>query len=296
VGGVYRGNFSKVVLAICKETNEKYAVKVIDKKEVDETRLRMEVEILKKVKHPNIISLKEVYDEDPKKLYLVMELVTGGELFNKIVEIGSYSENIAKRLVKQMVSAVKHLHDQHIAHRDLKPNNLLLAAPGVDEIKIADFGLSKILSPDSMMQTACGTPIYVAPEVLKGEGYDKEVDIWSIGVVMYILLCGYPPFFDDGENMAALFEQIMAGDFEFADPYWTDISAEGMDTLRPSSMCTYLTVGCSCSQGSHRTLPAGGPGQAFHGRPGAPAPLASRRFCSRPQPPAVPGPVQKVCG
>jgi len=225
------GNFSKVVLAVCKKTGEKYAVKVIDKKEVDETRLRMEVEILKKVKHPNIISLKEVYEEDPKKLYLVMELVTGGELFNKIVEIGSYSENTAKRLVKQMMSAVKHLHDQSIAHRDLKPNNLLLEAPNVDVIKIADFGLSKILSPDSMMQTACGTPIYVAPEVLKGEGYDKEVDIWSIGVVMYILLCGYPPFFDDGENMAALFEQIMAGEFEFADPYWTDISAEAKDLI-----------------------------------------------------------------
>jgi len=251
------GTFSKVVLAICKKTNQEFAVKVIDKKEVDEPRLRMEVEILKKVKHPNIISLKEVYDDDPKKLYLVMELVTGGELFNKIVEIGSYSENIAKRLVKQMVSAVKHLHNQSIAHRDLKPNNLLLAAPGVDEVKIADFGLSKILSPDSMMQTACGTPIYVAPEVLKGEGYDKEVDIWSVGVVMYILLCGYPPFFDDGENMGALFEQIMAGDFEFADPYWTDISAEAKDLIRH--------------------LLAVDPKKTLHCGPGPGAPVAYRR-------------------
>jgi serine/threonine protein kinase len=133
------GTFSKVVLAICKKTNQEFAVKVIDKKEVDEPRLRMEVEILKKVKHPNIISLKEVYDDDPKKLYLVMELVTGGELFNKIVEIGSYSENIAKRLVKQMVSAVKHLHNQSIAHRDLKPNNLLVPPPPQTSVAAQDL-------------------------------------------------------------------------------------------------------------------------------------------------------------
>jgi len=175
--------------------------------------------------------LKEVYDSDPTKLYLVMELVTGGELFNKIVEIGSYSEKVAKGLVKQIVSAVKYLHDLNIAHRDIKPTNLLLASPESNEIKLADFGLSKILGPDSMMQTACGTPIFVAPEVLNGEGYDKSVDCWGIGIIMYILLCGYPPFFDDGENMAALFEQIMSGSFEFADPYWTDISSGAKDLI-----------------------------------------------------------------
>jgi len=226
------GNFSKVVLGVSKKNPEdKVAIKIIDKKEVDNSRLRTEIEILKKVNHPNIISLRDVYDADPTKLYLVMELVTGGELFHKIVEIGSYSEKVAKGLVKQIVGAVKHLHDLNIAHRDLKPTNLLLKSPDTNEIKLADFGLSKIVGPDSMMQTACGTPIYVAPEVLKGDGYDKEVDCWGIGVIMYILLCGYPPFFDDGENMGELFEQIMSGNFEFADPYWTDISGEAKDLI-----------------------------------------------------------------
>ncbi|KAL6047776.1 Calcium/calmodulin-dependent protein kinase IGa [Balamuthia mandrillaris] len=224
------GNFSEVVLGTEKKSGDKYAIKIIDKKEVDSSRLQTEMEILKKVSHPNIISLKEIYDTE-EKLYLVMELVTGGELFNQIVALGSYSEKIAKNLVKQIVEAVKYLHDQNIAHRDLKPTNLLLSSPGSHIIKIADFGLSKILGPDSMMQTACGTPIYVAPEVLAGEGYDKEVDCWGIGVIMYILLCGYPPFFDDGEDMAQLFEQIMSGNFEFPDPYWTDISGEAKDLI-----------------------------------------------------------------
>jgi len=112
---------------------------VIEKKEVDGGRLKTEVDVMKKVSHPNIIALKEVYDSDPTKLYLVMELVTGGELFNKIVEIGSYSEKVAKGLVKQIVSAVKYLHDLNIAHRDIKPTNLLLASPESNEIKLADF-------------------------------------------------------------------------------------------------------------------------------------------------------------
>jgi len=225
------GNFSKVFLGVHKKSGDKWAIKVIEKKLVETSRLSNEIAILKKVNHPNIIALNEVYETETK-LYLVMELVTGGELFNKIVEIGAYSEKIAKSIVKQILNGVKYLHDNNIAHRDLKPTNLLLKSPTTDEIKIADFGLSKILSPDSMMQTACGTPIYVAPEVLKGEGYDKEVDLWSVGVIMYILLCGFPPFFDDGENMGQLFEQIMAGDFEFPDPYWTDIAEPAKDLIK----------------------------------------------------------------
>jgi len=224
------GNFSKVHMGIEKKTGTKYAIKIIDKKLVETTRLENEIQILKKVDHKNIILLKEVF-ESSSKLYLVMELVTGGELFNKIVEIGAYSEQIAKDLVRQIIQGVKYLHSLNIAHRDLKPTNLLLKSNDTNEIKIADFGLSKILGPDSMMQTACGTPIYVAPEVLKGEGYDKEVDLWSVGVIMYILLCGFPPFFDDGENMGQLFEQIMAGDFDFPDPYWTDIDESAKNLI-----------------------------------------------------------------
>jgi len=224
------GNFSKVYLGVEKKTSEKFAIKMIDKKLVENTRLENEIQILKKVNHKNIISLKDIY-ETQSKLYLVMELVTGGELFNKIVEIGAYSESIAKDLVRQILHGVKYLHSLNIAHRDLKPTNLLLKSSESNEIKIADFGLSKILGPDSMMQTACGTPIYVAPEVLKGDGYDKEVDLWSVGVIMYILLCGFPPFFDDGENMGQLFEQIMAGDFDFPDPYWTDIDESAKNLI-----------------------------------------------------------------
>eukprot|EP00005_Dracoamoeba_jomungandri_P012224 CAMPEP_0174267920 /NCGR_PEP_ID=MMETSP0439-20130205/35429_1 /TAXON_ID=0 /ORGANISM="Stereomyxa ramosa, Strain Chinc5" /LENGTH=292 /DNA_ID=CAMNT_0015355737 /DNA_START=74 /DNA_END=952 /DNA_ORIENTATION=+ len=225
------GNFSKVYLGKHKATGTEYAIKVVDKKQVDSEKLVTEIEILKKVSHPNIIALFEVYDSDPEKLYMVLELVSGGELFNKIVEIGSYSENVAKSLVRQIVNAVKYLHDKNIAHRDIKPTNLLLSGSDSTEIKLADFGLSKILGPDSMMQTACGTPIFVAPEVLMGEGYDKAVDCWGIGIIMYILLCGYPPFFDDGENMSELFDQILTGSFEFADPYWTDISDEAKDLI-----------------------------------------------------------------
>merc|ERR1712232_571392 len=134
-----------------------------------------------------------------------------GELFDTITEIGAYSEKTAAELVLNIVSAVKYLHDRQIAHRDLKPTNLLLKNEhDLTNVKIADFGLSKIMGDNNMMQTACGTPIYVAPEVLSGEAYDKEVDMWSVGVITYILLCGFPPFFDDGSNMGELFEQILA--------------------------------------------------------------------------------------
>jgi serine/threonine protein kinase len=225
-----RGEFSVVFLGVHRKTGEKYAIKVIDKANVDVSRLESEVAILKKVQHPNIIALKEFFDT-PKKLYLVMELVTGGELFQKIVELGSYTEAVAAACVRNILSAVAYLHSQGIVHRDLKPTNLLLKSPSdITEVKLADFGLSKIITGEPL-NTTCGTPIYVAPEVLAGEGYDKAVDLWSVGVIMYILLCGFPPFFDDGKNMARLFEQIMAGQFDYPEPYWSGISDEAKDLI-----------------------------------------------------------------
>jgi len=194
-----RGAFSIVKLAVEKTTGIHYAVKMIKKDSVgqDFNRLQTEMEILKKVQHPNIIALKEIIDTK-NCLFIVTELVTGGELFDKIVELGSYSEKDAALLVSKIVSAIAYLHSLGIVHRDLKPENLLLKdETTVSEVKLADFGLSKIVSQQLIMQTACGTPGYVAPEILQARGYDKEVDMWSIGVITYILLCGFPPFYNE---------------------------------------------------------------------------------------------------
>jgi len=227
-----RGAFSVVKLGVNKKTKEKVAIKVIDRSNVGkdyEKNLLMEMEILQRVHHPNIIQLHEMIEED-NKIYFAMELVTGGELFDRIVEKGSYTEEDAKVLVRKIVSAIEYLHDMNIAHRDLKPENLLVKSIADDtEVKIADFGLSKIIDEQKMMQTACGTPGYVAPEVLNAEGYDKEVDMWSIGVITYILLCGFPPFY--AETVPEVFEQILKAEYDYPEEYWGEISAEGKDFI-----------------------------------------------------------------
>lgn len=219
-------------LGVNKKTKEKVAIKVIDRSNVGkdyEKNLLMEMEILQRVHHPNIIQLHEMIEED-NKIYFAMELVTGGELFDRIVEKGSYTEEDAKVLVRKIVSAIEYLHDMNIAHRDLKPENLLVKSIADDtEVKIADFGLSKIIDEQKMMQTACGTPGYVAPEVLNAEGYDKEVDMWSIGVITYILLCGFPPFY--AETVPEVFEQILKAEYDYPEEYWGEISAEGKDFI-----------------------------------------------------------------
>merc|ERR1712137_1088831 len=222
-----RGAFSVVKEVTSKRSGRRYAVKIIDKKNVgqDMQRLRVEIDILTRVKHPNIINLKEIMEDDDT-LYIITELVTGGELFDKIVDLGAYTESDAARLVAKMVSAIDYLHSMNIVHRDLKPENLLLKSEGdISEVKLADFGLSKIVSDGvqkQMMQTACGTPGYVAPEVLTADGYDKEVDLWSIGVITYILLCGFPPFYN--EHLPILFEAIMQADYDYPEDYWDEIS------------------------------------------------------------------------
>ncbi|KAK0153268.1 Calcium/calmodulin-dependent protein kinase type 1 [Merluccius polli] len=165
------------------------------------------------LKHANIVSLEDIF-ESKSHLYLVMQLVSGGELFDRIIEKGFYTEKDASKLIQQILDAVKYLHDMGIVHRDLKPENLLYYSMDEDsKIMISDFGLSKIEASGSVMSTACGTPGYVAPEVLAQKPYSKAVDCWSIG------------------NDAKLFEQILKAEYEFDSPYWDDISESAKDFI-----------------------------------------------------------------
>jgi calcium/calmodulin-dependent protein kinase I len=229
-----RGGFSVVKEAMDRGSGQKVAIKFIEKKFVDQEELKLlqrEIDIMKKVQHRNVLRLFEIYETD-QHLSLVMELVNGGELFYKIVDRGSYSEKDAVDIVRQLVEGVDYLHGMGIAHRDLKPENLLCSenSDGM-VIKIADFGLSKAFSGGSVLETSCGTPDYAAPEVLRMDGsYDKAVDLWSIGVITYVLLCGFPPFY--GKTQAQLFEKILNADYDFPDPEWTHISDEAKDFIR----------------------------------------------------------------
>lgn len=223
------GNFSVVKLGYKKDTNESCAIKFVDKSLVVKRpeMILNEIEILLRVKHPHIIELIDIF-EDEDGMVLCMELVSGGELFDRIVERDHFSEESAAKVMSQLFDAIAYLHNLGIVHRDLKPENLLLLNKTDDIIKIADFGLSKLYS-EEMMSTACGTPSYVAPEILLCSGYDKQIDMWSAGVIMYILLCGYPPFYNDNESV--LFESIMSGNFEFHSPYWDHISPQAKDLI-----------------------------------------------------------------
>jgi len=224
-----RGGFSIVKKGIRKTSGEVFAIKMIEKNQAGEELqlLQREIDIMRKLKHKNIISLEEVFDESDH-IYLVMELVTGGELFDQIVQRGTYSERDAANVVRQILEAVEYMHNNGIAHRDLKPENLLCSGPNNEVIKVTDFGLSKDFG-QATLKTSCGTPDYVAPEVLKGTAYDNSVDVWSIGVITYILLCGFPPFY--GNNDQQIFEKIMRADYDFPSPDWDGISNEAKEFI-----------------------------------------------------------------
>jgi len=227
-----RGTFSIVKEGIQRSTGKRFALKTIDKKFVDNEDLVLlsrEIDIMKNVTHRNVLCLQEIYETD-LQLCLVMELVTGGELFYKIIDRGSYNEKDAAEVVRQLVSGVKYLHEMGICHRDLKPENLLTDEEGLT-IKIADFGLSKIFKHGAPLKTSCGTPEYAAPEVLTGtEEYDKSVDLWSVGVITYVLLCGYPPFY--GKEQPMLFEKIINARYDFPEPEWSNISINAKDFIK----------------------------------------------------------------
>uniref|UniRef100_A0A3B3T5N8 Pregnancy up-regulated nonubiquitous CaM kinase n=2 Tax=Paramormyrops kingsleyae TaxID=1676925 RepID=A0A3B3T5N8_9TELE len=224
------GSFSEVWLAQHRRSQKLVAVKCIRKRAVagKEAMLQNEIDVLRKIDHENIVSLEDTFDT-PAKLYLVMTLVTGGELLDRILDRGIYTEKDASCVIRQVLEAVKYLHKLGIVHRDLKPENLLYETPFKDsKIVISDFGLSK-MEDQGVLSTVCGSPGYVAPEILQQKKYGKAVDLWAVGVISYILLCGYPPFYD--ENDTELYRQIMKGEYEFDSPFWDDISQSAKDFI-----------------------------------------------------------------
>ncbi|KAG0091344.1 hypothetical protein BGZ92_000886 [Podila epicladia] len=219
------GTFATVKEIILKETGKSYALKIILKKSLQGkgAMIDTEISVLSKVRHPNCVSLLELFETEDA-VYLVTDLAAGGELFDQLLQKGSYTEGDAARLVYQILLGVAYLHDRDIVHRDLKPENLLFSDKTENaRLMITDFGLSKVLTAQNdVLMTACGTPGYVAPEVLQQIGHGKPVDMWSVGVIAYTLLCGYTPFW--GEDQPALFESIISGEYEYEEEYWSDIS------------------------------------------------------------------------
>jgi len=204
------------------------------KEEKKAANLKTEHRALVEADHEYVVKCYDAFETDIY-MYLFLENMTGGELFDRIVDMGHFTELQAQQTTFKLLSAIKYMHDKGLAHRDLKPENMLMKAkkdePDGDVCKITDFGLSKFFDEQStLMKTPCGTPGYIAPEVLRMKGYDQKCDIWSLGVIVYILLCGFPPFYAD--NDAQLFEKIKQGKYEFLKPYWDPISDAAKDFIR----------------------------------------------------------------
>lgn len=221
----------------------RYAMKIIKKNKItngqvsalnDPQKIMNEVNILKSLKHPCIVSTEEIFDSNDA-VYIVLELMEGGELFDRILKLGRLTETQTKLYFRQMVLAVKYLHSRGITHRDLKPENVLLDCHNNETlVKLTDFGLSKFVGEESFMRTMCGTPLYVAPEVLLANGqntYGQQVDVWSLGVIFFICLSGYLPFSNDYKKMS-LREQIIKGQYTFSQSHWQGVSMAAIALMR----------------------------------------------------------------
>lgn len=211
------------------------AIKIIDKTSIDVKieNLQTEVQILMNIHHPNIVNLVDVFEDDDH-VYLVMDLMSGGELFERLCTThpNGYPEKEAQVMIRKIASVVQYFHSKGIIHRDLKPENLLFSDKNPSsEIKVSDFGLAKIWHGDMLVKTACGSPNYVAPEVLlnKHRGYSFAVDMWSLGVILYVIMCGYCPFYN--ENTPLLFKTITKGIYSFPSPEWDNISVDCKDLI-----------------------------------------------------------------
>jgi calcium-dependent protein kinase len=210
------GQFGYAVAATHLKTKSERAVKVISKarftrsadRQYHYEQLRAEIEVMKKLEHANVIKMFEVFETETE-LYIVMELCSGGELFDRIKSQGNYSEKDAAKVLRQMFEGIRYMHSKGVAHCDLKPDNFLFLSKAKDApLKIIDFGMSKFVKRREYFQVICGTPYYVAPEVIEGK-YSEHCDLWSLGVVMFVMLFGYPPFYADQEKHGDLTDEMI---------------------------------------------------------------------------------------
>ncbi|KAI2615629.1 calcium/calmodulin-dependent protein kinase 1 [Hypoxylon sp. NC1633] len=212
--------------------NGKVAIKIILKKNVkgNEKMVWDELDMLQRLKHPHIVRFVDWF-ESRDKWYIVTELATGGELFDRICEQGKFTEKDASQTIKQVLDAVDYLHNRNVVHRDLKPENLLYLSKDPDsDLVLADFGIAKMLdTKDEVLTTMAGSFGYAAPEVMLKKGHGKPVDMWSLGVITYTLLCGYSPF--RSENLQDLIDECSTGRVVFHDRYWRDVSADAKDFI-----------------------------------------------------------------
>jgi len=190
--------------------------------------VQTEISTMKRLKHPHIIEMIELV-ETPETLYLVLELTSGGELFERIVQKGHLSEAQTARIIGQVLEAIHFVHSNGFAHRDLKPEHILFATQDGEDVKLTGFDLAKNFE-ENTMGTSVGTPDYVAPEVLGSGEYDSEIDIWSIGVITYVMLCGYLPF--QGSNQQQLFHHIIQGQYSFPGSEWNKISEDAKNFIQ----------------------------------------------------------------
>ncbi|CAH2325503.1 serine threonine- kinase 33 isoform X1 [Pelobates cultripes] len=237
-----QGSFGVVIEAIHRASGKKWAMKKVNREKAGSSAVKLlerEVSILKRVKHNHIIHLEEVF-ETPKRMYLVMELCESGELREMLHRKKLFSEVETRHIIHSLGSAIAYLHKNDIVHRDLKLENILVKSKDIADseemllnIKVTDFGLAVQkggVGSENMLQATCGTPIYMAPEIINAHDYSQQCDIWSVGVIMYMLLCGNAPFIANSE--VELFEQIRKGELDFSDDVWHTVSTAAKDVLQ----------------------------------------------------------------
>jgi serine/threonine protein kinase len=224
ISGIWKGSII--------DEDSHFAIKVIrvDKCNLqDEARIMNEVAILKSMDHPNVIKVYDFFEESPN-FFIVMDLMEGGDVFERIVQKTQYTEVDARKLARYLLTGVEYIHHRGVAHRDLKPQNILLSSRANDNaIKIADFSFSKRVHTPKSLFTRCGTPTYVAPEILKNHPHDEICDMWSVGVIIYVALVGYPPFIE--EDQRVLFRKVRLGEYCFFEEDWIGISQEARDLI-----------------------------------------------------------------